>query len=281
MFYVFGAELGWIIAALAVGFAVGWLTTTRASDGEFSGGWVVLAGLLLIGAGFAISSNGAIPGRDGLVFDTGLWLATAYAAGLPLGGGAKLLAPAPTPAPVTRPKIVVVRGEPAKQDDSRLAGAPQAASAPQAVAPAHQVAAPNDPAPAHQAIAIVDTAPAPQTKTAEIPAAQIVAPPAPRPEPIQVDKPAPKRANGKAPASVKPGGLTSPRNGAPDDLSKIKGVGPKSREKLHALGVFHYDQIAAWTPEEARWIGAALGDPGRVERNGWVAQAKSLAQTPP
>jgi predicted flap endonuclease-1-like 5' DNA nuclease len=54
-------------------------------------------------------------------------------------------------------------------------------------------------------------------------------------------------------------------------------VGPKSQEKLHALGVFHYDQIAAWTPEQARWIGGALGVPGRVERGRWVAQAKSLA----
>jgi predicted flap endonuclease-1-like 5' DNA nuclease len=269
MFYVFSAELGWIIAALAVGFAVGWLTTTRASDGHFSGGWVVLAGLLLIGAGFAISSSGSIPGRDGLIFDTGLWLATAYAAGLPLGGGAKLLSPAPTPAPVTRPKIVVVRGEPAQLDSPRPVAALDAT-------PHNGASARPDHTPKPQ----IASAPEANKTEAAAPAPIIASQPPPS-EPIRVEK-ATSRGNGKAPATeAKPQGLPSPRNGAPDDLSKIKGVGPKSREKLHALGVFHYDQIAAWTPAEARWIGAALGVPGRVERNGWVAQAKSLAQTPP
>lgn len=237
MFYVFGAQMSWILAALAIGFAVGWLTTRRAGDAEFSGGWVVLIGLLLIGAGFAISSSGAISGRNGLIFDTGVWLATSYAAGLPLGGFAKMFAPAPAPERIERPKIVVVRGEPAAEAEDR----PAAAAAP------------------------VEAAPLALTG-----------------EPIRLEKTPPRRANAsKAAARAKPDGLPAARNGAPDDLSKIKGVGPKSREKLHALGVFHYDQIAAWTPEEARWIGEALGIPGRVERNEWIAQAKSLAGDPP
>lgn len=229
MLYLFAAELAWILAALAVGFVVGWLTTTR-NNSEFSGGWVVIAFFLLLGAGFALSSSGAFAGRSALTFDIGLLLATAYVAGLPLGGGAKLLAPAAAPeAPAKRPKIVVVRGEaPDAQPAAEAAAAPAAT-----------------PAAAEHAPIVIPS----------------------------------RRGNGasRPPAGAKPMGLAAPRGGAPDDLSKIKGVGPKSREKLHALGVFHYDQIAAWSPEEAKWIGAALGVPGRVERGAWVAQAKALA----
>ncbi|WP_424361632.1 hypothetical protein [Methylocystis parvus] len=87
--------------------------------------------------------------------------------------------------------------------------------------------------------------------------------------------PAPARA--KTPRGAKPETLGAPRNGAPDDLSRIKGVGPKSLEKLNALGVFHYDQIAEWDLENARWIGAAIGAPGRVERDKWIQQARALA----
>ncbi|WP_457796051.1 hypothetical protein [Methylocystis sp. S23] len=88
---------------------------------------------------------------------------------------------------------------------------------------------------------------------------------------------APASVAKKAPPGVKPETLAKPRNGAPDDLSRIKGVGPKSREKLYALGVFHYDQIAAWNLDNAKWIGAAIGAPGRVERDKWIQQARALA----
>ena len=76
---------------------------------------------------------------------------------------------------------------------------------------------------------------------------------------------------------VAPTLLPAPRNGVADDLDRIKGLGPKSRERLHALGVFHYDQIAVWSLDNARWISAALEAPGRVERGKWVQQAQALA----
>jgi predicted flap endonuclease-1-like 5' DNA nuclease len=75
---------------------------------------------------------------------------------------------------------------------------------------------------------------------------------------------------------VAPQLLAAPRGDGPDDLSKIKGLGAKSLEKLHALGVFHYDQIAIWSLDNARWISAALEAPGRVERGKWVQQAQAL-----
>ena len=74
-----------------------------------------------------------------------------------------------------------------------------------------------------------------------------------------------------------PGAIAQPRNGQADDLKKIKGVGPKLEKLLHALGVFHFDQITAWGPEDVVWMDENLnGFKGRVSRDDWVAQAKAL-----
>jgi len=69
--------------------------------------------------------------------------------------------------------------------------------------------------------------------------------------------------------------LSAPR-GAPDDLAKLHGVGPQVVKKLNDAGVFHYWQIGALTPEEAKKLDQDLKLGGRVERDGWVEQAKSL-----
>jgi NADH-quinone oxidoreductase subunit E len=80
-------------------------------------------------------------------------------------------------------------------------------------------------------------------------------------------------------AAEKPLGLTAPRGPGADDLKRIKGVGPKLETVLHGLGYFHYDQIAAWSPEEVAWVDANLeGFRGRVTRDGWVEQARVLAE---
>ena len=69
--------------------------------------------------------------------------------------------------------------------------------------------------------------------------------------------------------------LTAPR-GAPDDLAKLHGVGPQVVKKLNDAGVFHYWQIAALTPEEAKKLDQDLKLGGRIERDGWTDQAKNL-----
>jgi len=75
----------------------------------------------------------------------------------------------------------------------------------------------------------------------------------------------------------RPPSLPQPRSNATDDLKWIKGVGPKNEKALHALGVFHFDQIAAWTPENAKWAGSYMAFPGRIEREDWIGQCKLLA----
>jgi len=77
---------------------------------------------------------------------------------------------------------------------------------------------------------------------------------------------------------AKPAVLDHAREGAADDLKKIKGVGPKLEGMLNSMGVFHLDQVANWSPEEVAWVDDNLeGFKGRVSRDDWVAQAKLLA----
>ncbi|MBY6054836.1 NADH-quinone oxidoreductase subunit E [Leisingera daeponensis] len=64
--------------------------------------------------------------------------------------------------------------------------------------------------------------------------------------------------------------------GLPDDLKLLKGVGPKLEEKLNGLGIFHFEQIAEWTEAEVAWVDARLQFKGRIERDGWIEQAKRL-----
>lgn len=79
-------------------------------------------------------------------------------------------------------------------------------------------------------------------------------------------------------AATRPAGLDAARDGAPDDLKRIKGVGPKLEELLNSLGYFHFDQIASWSEAEIAWIDSHLeGFNGRATRDEWVAQAGLLA----
>lgn len=79
-------------------------------------------------------------------------------------------------------------------------------------------------------------------------------------------------------AGIKPATLAAPRDGKPDNLKKIKGIGPKLERICQEIGVYHYDQIASWSAEEVAWVDANLeGFHGRVSRDGWVEQAKTLA----
>ena len=67
--------------------------------------------------------------------------------------------------------------------------------------------------------------------------------------------------------------LSGPR-GVADDLKKLAGVSPAIEKMLNDLGIFHFWQIAEFTPADAHRIGEEVGLPGRVDR--WVAKAKQL-----
>jgi NADH-quinone oxidoreductase subunit E len=77
---------------------------------------------------------------------------------------------------------------------------------------------------------------------------------------------------------VRPQRLEGARDGKADDLKRIRGIGPVNERRLNWLGVYHFDQIAAWKREEIRWVGTFLNFPGRIDREAWVAQADNLAR---
>jgi NADH-quinone oxidoreductase subunit E len=76
---------------------------------------------------------------------------------------------------------------------------------------------------------------------------------------------------------TRPQGLAGPRQDQRDNLQRIKGIGRVNEQKLNALGIFHFDQIAGWGRPEIRWVGTYLAFPGRIDRESWVAQAGKLA----
>jgi predicted flap endonuclease-1-like 5' DNA nuclease len=68
--------------------------------------------------------------------------------------------------------------------------------------------------------------------------------------------------------------------GAPDDLKLIVGVGPVLERMLHQLGVTTFRQVAYWTERDIDDFDAKLHEfPGRIRRDGWVTQARSLHQS--
>jgi len=75
----------------------------------------------------------------------------------------------------------------------------------------------------------------------------------------------------------KPETLTAARGGKADDLKQIKGVGPQLEGVLNGLGFWHFDQVAAWGGDEIAWVDSRLKFKGRIVRDDWVSQAKTLA----
>ncbi|MCP4074527.1 MAG: ATP-binding cassette domain-containing protein [Hyphomicrobiales bacterium] len=76
----------------------------------------------------------------------------------------------------------------------------------------------------------------------------------------------------------KPRTLPKPRKAGADDLSAIRGIGPKIKDQLNEFGIYHYDQIAGWKKSECNWVNDHLKYKGRIEREEWVKQAKALAK---
>ncbi|UTH45799.1 50S ribosomal protein L21 [Loktanella salsilacus] len=63
-----------------------------------------------------------------------------------------------------------------------------------------------------------------------------------------------------------------------DDLKQLSGVGPALEKKLHAEGITTFAQIAAWSDAEVEEFGEKLSFKGRIEREGWIEQAKELSK---
>ena len=91
-----------------------------------------------------------------------------------------------------------------------------------------------------------------------------------------VEAAAPKKAPAKK-AAAKKAEAPAADAGA-DDLKKLSGVGPALEKKLLEAGITTFAQIAAWTEADVAAMDEKLSFKGRIEREGWIEQAKELAK---
>ena len=62
-----------------------------------------------------------------------------------------------------------------------------------------------------------------------------------------------------------------------DDLTRIRGIGPKFARQLEGLGVTSFAQIAAWGADDVERIATELGiKASRIAKAGWVKSARAL-----
>jgi predicted flap endonuclease-1-like 5' DNA nuclease len=65
-----------------------------------------------------------------------------------------------------------------------------------------------------------------------------------------------------------------------DDLKMISGIGPFIEARLHAVDIYTFRQISKFTPKDIETINVAIVYfSGRIERDGWVEQAKELVHS--
>jgi class III poly(R)-hydroxyalkanoic acid synthase PhaE subunit len=79
------------------------------------------------------------------------------------------------------------------------------------------------------------------------------------------------RARSSAPAQD-----SLPIGDAADDLTEIKGIGPKMMEKLYAEGIKNFNQLAKMNAQFAEQLDETLNTQGRILRDDWIGQAKKL-----
>jgi predicted flap endonuclease-1-like 5' DNA nuclease len=73
-------------------------------------------------------------------------------------------------------------------------------------------------------------------------------------------------------------GIASTSRTAPrDDLKRIRGIGVLIENRLAAMGVVSYEQIANWTAADIDRVSQSLDFKGRIERENWIEQARILA----
>lgn len=90
-------------------------------------------------------------------------------------------------------------------------------------------------------------------------------------------KPEPEPVKSVAPGQ--PVLLDAPR-GEADDLTALKGVGPKLASALNESGIWHLDQLADLTEAQAKWIDDTVaGVRGKATRDNWAEQAKTLMKS--
>jgi predicted flap endonuclease-1-like 5' DNA nuclease len=280
MVYDFSFLWVWLIVALIIGGVTGWMTNAKGLWGRRLVGWPLVA-LIVFVVGLVLAWLHWLSGRFGFGLETALFFFASYVVGCLLGGWLKS-AMAPQTAPAAEPAAP-------KPPIEASSGAPAAEpAAPKPPIGASSGAAAADAPPSKPAVGAAS--PAPPVEVRPVAAAATAAEPKPAVEPASSPaSPAPAAASSEPAAmgslpgeerhpGTRPPGLVAARGGKADDLRLIKGIGPQNERRLNALGVWHWAQIGAWTHDNALWVGSYLAFPGRIEREQWIAQARTLAQ---
>jgi predicted flap endonuclease-1-like 5' DNA nuclease len=91
--------------------------------------------------------------------------------------------------------------------------------------------------------------------------------PPPAPTPARSPSKRPTNAGGRKAAVVR------------DDLQRIRGIGPRMAERLNAIGIASFESVASWKIKDLERVAKELGvSRERIERAGWVKQAKALSK---
>ena len=86
-------------------------------------------------------------------------------------------------------------------------------------------------------------------------------------------------AKAKVPAEApRPKSAVQQSEAKADDLTKLKGVGPKAAEALAEAGVTSYAQIAGWSDEDVAWADENIKPKNKASRDDWRGQAKALIE---
>ncbi len=240
-------EMFWapLLIAAVLGIWIGWITC-RENSSLWPVQWIPIAAVAFI-IGVVAALQLSLPGRWGLWLETGLLMFSAYVIGCYVGCAVRALtigSGRTTKATAINPGTVIEAAA-----SSRLA----------AFVRAEKVSHVADGSAPTGVLAVATE----QSKVPEIR----------KSPPVVVSD-----ANAAATVGAKPPLLSSPRDGGKDDLSLIWGVAEKLEARMNRMGIWHFDQIAGWSPDHIKWFEYEIeGFKGRLERDKWVEQCKKLA----
>ncbi len=79
----------------------------------------------------------------------------------------------------------------------------------------------------------------------------------------------------QAGSGLEPVCLSAPQ-GTGDDLTLISGISSAYQAALNEIGIYHFWQVAGWSPENVAWV-AKRTESQRIARENWMSQAARLA----
>ncbi len=122
---------------------------------------------------------------------------------------------------------------------------------------------------------VVVAEPEPEVVVVAEPEPEVVVVAEPEPEAVVVAEPEPE-AVGESTVQAETPPVAAPSPTQPDDLKLISGIGLALEKKLRKQGLSSYRQLAALGDQDITRIEAAIKATGRIRREDWIGQAKTL-----